>query len=118
MGNEYNGRMAPSEGGGEDLAKKQTRNGVPPEEAPPNSAVAAANPAPSVDLTGKRILVADDEANIRALLRDLLEEQGFEIAEAETGAQVIKALADGNYDLIMMDIKMPEMDGMAVLREM
>jgi two-component system response regulator AtoC len=71
-----------------------------------------------VDLTGKRILVADDEANIRALLRDLLEEQGFVVAEAETGAQVIKALADGNYDLIMMDIKMPEMDGISVLREM
>src|SRR5207237_1136364 len=49
---------------------------------------------------------------------DLLEEQGFEVSEAETGAQVMKALADGNYDLIMMDIKMPEMDGMAVLREM
>jgi len=66
----------------------------------------------------KHILVADDEASIRTVLRDLLEEEGFQVSEAATGQQVMKALADGGYDLIMTDIRMPEMDGLAVLKEL
>ena len=66
----------------------------------------------------KRILIADDEPSIRSLLRDFLEEEGFQVAEAETGQQVVKALTEGGYDLIMMDVRMPEMDGLAVLKEL
>ncbi len=73
---------------------------------------------PDVDTTDKHILIADDEPDIRALLREFLEEEGFQVSEAETGQQVMKALAEGGYDLIMADIRMPEMDGLALLREM
>jgi len=78
----------------------------------------AVTDAAAVDIRGKHILIADDEASIRALLRDFLEGEGFQVSEAETGGQVMKALAEGGHDLIMMDIRMPEMDGLAVLKEM
>jgi len=74
--------------------------------------------APTAKAAGRHILIADDEATIRALLHDFLEEEGFRVSEAETGQQVIGALTDGGYDLILMDMRMPEMDGMAVLKEM
>lgn len=75
--------------------------------------------APQTEESAPRhILIADDEVNIRKLLRDFLEGEGFQVSEASTGQQVMTALAEGGYDLIMMDIRMPEMDGLAVLKEM
>ncbi|HUS16088.1 MAG TPA: sigma-54 dependent transcriptional regulator [Chloroflexia bacterium] len=89
------------------------RNGRPEAEA----TVAVAE-SPAAASAGKHILIADDESSIRSLLRDFLEGEEFQVSEAATGQQVIKALAEGGYDLIMMDIRMPEMDGMAVLKEL
>src|SRR5437868_5167045 len=80
--------------------------------------VPANTPASSRPATPRHILIADDEAPIRSLLRDFLEGEGFQVSEAQTGQQVMKALAEGGYDLIMMDIRMPELDGLAVLKEM
>ena len=99
------------------LATKTSSKASRATEAPPLAEAATPRPD-SPELGPKRVLIADDEASIRALLRDFLEGEGFQISEAETGQQVMKAIAEGGYDLILMDIRMPEMDGMAVLKEM
>ena len=99
------------------MATKTSSKTARATEAPP--AIEAPAPRPdSPEVGPKRVLIADDEASIRALLRDFLEGEGFQVSEAETGQQVMKAIAEGGYDLILMDIRMPEMDGLAVLKEM
>jgi two-component system, NtrC family, response regulator AtoC len=68
----------------------------------------------------QRILVADDDAAIRGVLRDFLQDEGYEVLEAENGPEVIGAL-NGNQDarpqLVMMDVRMPELSGLDVLRD-
>lgn len=63
------------------------------------------------------ILIADDEEPIRALLREFLEGEGFEMSEATDGQQVMAALANGHADLVLMDVRMPGKTGLEVLRE-
>jgi two-component system response regulator AtoC len=66
-----------------------------------------------------RILVADDDAAIRALLTDLLKGEGYEVVEARTGAEVLTIVNKPEKpDLVLMDVRMPEMTGMDVLRRM
>lgn len=62
------------------------------------------------------ILVVDDELLIRDLLYDFFVEQGWRITIAENGQQALNALAGQNYDLVLTDLKMPEMDGMELIR--
>lgn len=62
------------------------------------------------------ILVVDDKANVRALLRDYLTEQGFEVVTAENGRNALFVAREANPDLILLDIMMPEMDGYAFIR--
>ena len=66
---------------------------------------------------GRRILVADDSPEARLLFRDLLEPYGFEIAEAEDGAQVGQRLDAFQPELILMDWRMPRMDGLEAMRQ-
>jgi two-component system, NtrC family, response regulator AtoC len=69
-------------------------------------------------MTPRHILVADDEASIRSALRGLLKEEGFVISEARTGLEVQAALASRDRpDLVVMDVRMPDKDGLSVLRE-
>jgi two-component system response regulator AtoC len=68
----------------------------------------------------QRILVADDDAAIRGVLRDLLEDEGYEVTEAENGAKVATALAEppaSRPNLVLMDVRMPDKSGLDVLRE-
>jgi two-component system response regulator AtoC len=67
-----------------------------------------------------RILVADDDAGIRTLLRELLEDEGYDVDEAPHGAAVIDALgsADSQTDLVLMDVRMPDLTGIDVLRKL
>ncbi len=58
-----------------------------------------------------RILIADDEAEIRNILRILLSKKGYEIVEASCGAEAVEAVRDGGVDLVLMDIMMPRMNG-------
>ncbi|HET9014321.1 MAG TPA: sigma-54 dependent transcriptional regulator [Thermomicrobiaceae bacterium] len=67
----------------------------------------------------ERILVADDDAGIRQLLREFLDDEGYTVEEAENGSQVIAAFAEGNEpDLVLMDVRMPDKSGLDVLREL
>lgn len=65
---------------------------------------------------GYKILVADDEAEIRDLLRLYLEKDGYDVVEAEDGAQALSLLQTEELDLVILDIMMPGIDGYRVLR--
>jgi two-component system response regulator ResD len=60
------------------------------------------------------ILVVDDEERIRRLLRMYLEKEGFIITEAEDGEAALKLALDNDYDLILLDLMLPKMDGIEV----
>jgi heterodisulfide reductase subunit A len=62
-----------------------------------------------------RILVVDDELVVRDSLKEWLEEDGFTVAMAGSGADALAALEAGAYHLMLLDIKMPGMDGVEVL---
>lgn len=65
----------------------------------------------------KTILVVDDKANVRQLLRDYLSEQGFNIATAANGREALYAARHENPDVILLDLMMPEMDGYEFLQQ-
>jgi CheY-like chemotaxis protein len=74
------------------------------------------NHARSVDLMGVRVLVAEDnEANVR-LIERLLGRLGIDTLAVGTGAEAISAVRDGYFDLVLMDLHMPEMDGLEATR--
>jgi len=67
---------------------------------------------------GKRILVADDAACMRLMLRNILTLNGFEvIAEASNGDEAIEAYKDYKPDLVTMDITMPKKDGINAIKK-
>ena len=63
----------------------------------------------------KQIVVADDDSSIRSLLKQLLTDEGFGVAEASTGVEVVDTVKAGHPDLVIMDIRMPELDGLEAL---
>lgn len=63
----------------------------------------------------RRILVVDDEQAIRGLLRDMLEPVGYEVVEAANGAEGLRRYHAVPPDLVMTDIEMPVMDGLALM---
>ena len=63
------------------------------------------------------ILVVDDEPGIRELMREILEEEGYEVRMAENGTRARAALDDNVPDLILLDIWMPDVDGVTLLKE-
>ena len=62
-----------------------------------------------------KILIVDDEPAIRKTLREILQFEKYEVEEANDGIQCLGKLKNGKYDVIIMDIKMPKMDGMEAL---
>jgi DNA-binding response OmpR family regulator len=65
----------------------------------------------------KRILVVDDDENILNLEKTILEGKGFEVTGALSGAQALEILAAQVFDLILLDVMMPEVDGFTVCRK-
>lgn len=63
----------------------------------------------------KRILVTEDEPEIRMYLRMLLEGDGFSVEEAEDGAVALHKLATERFDMMLLDLMMPNVDGFEVL---
>lgn len=64
-----------------------------------------------------RILIVDDERAVRAALRDILEMEGYQVAEATHGEEGLKLLEEKEYDVVLSDIKMPRMDGVEMLQK-
>ncbi|MBR1779969.1 MAG: response regulator transcription factor [Oscillospiraceae bacterium] len=63
------------------------------------------------------ILVCDDEKDIAAAIRIYLQTEGYQVLEAHSGRQALELMAEERVDLVLMDIMMPEMDGLAAVRE-
>ncbi len=63
------------------------------------------------------ILVCDDEAGIRAVIRDYIEDAGYTCDEASDGEEAIELCEENDYDLIIMDIMMPGTDGYTAVKE-
>jgi two-component system nitrogen regulation response regulator NtrX len=64
-----------------------------------------------------KILVIDDEKSIRITLKDILEHEGLEVDLASNGPEAIEIFRSADYDVILCDIKMPDMDGLEVLEK-
>ena len=64
----------------------------------------------------KRILVVDDDENILSLERTILEQKGFDVTTAGGGAEALKIIGDHDFDLVLLDVMMPEIDGFTVCR--
>lgn len=64
-----------------------------------------------------KILIVDDEAMIRQVLREYAEFEGYKTDEAENGMEAIYKCRETNYDLIIMDIMMPKLDGFSAVKE-
>ncbi|MCK9328498.1 MAG: response regulator [Candidatus Cloacimonetes bacterium] len=65
----------------------------------------------------KNILVVDDEQDIRELISDLLETKGYRILTACDGEDALSKMANESFDLFIIDMSMPRMDGMTLLKE-
>jgi len=63
------------------------------------------------------ILIVDDEKEIRASLEEILREEGYEVASAGTAAEAITMLQDAPYDVVLLDIWLPDRDGLDVLND-
>jgi DNA-binding NtrC family response regulator len=64
-----------------------------------------------------QILVVDDEANIRALIDEILSEEGYDVTTASDAKEARAARKDQDFDLVLLDIWMPDTDGISLLRE-
>ena len=65
----------------------------------------------------KKILVVDDEDKIRIIIKKYAEFEGYEITEASNGMEAIEACKKEDFDLIIMDVMMPELDGFSACKE-
>src|SRR5262245_50769482 len=107
------------------LLKKRAAAATPPPagKAPaPRPAEPTPTPRPPAPTGGgpvevKRILVAEDHQANREMLCRRLMRQGYSVGEAADGAQALAQLRSGKYDLVLLDIMMPELDGYQVLEQ-
>ena len=66
----------------------------------------------------KSVLICDDAAFMRMMIKDILTKNGYEVAgEAENGAKAVEKYNETKPDLVLMDITMPEMDGIQALKK-
>lgn len=66
----------------------------------------------------RRVLVVEDEENIRNLLSQLLRQEGFDVDTAADGDAALRKASSGEFDLVLLDVRIPDKDGMQVLREL
>lgn len=66
--------------------------------------------------TPKRVLVVDDASLVRMYYRSALESAGFEVTEALNGIEALEALLAKRFDLLIVDVNMPQMDGLSFLQ--
>lgn len=66
----------------------------------------------------KTILLIEDEEALRKLYREILLNEGFDVDEASDGEKGLKLLKEGGYDLILLDLILPKIDGLEILRRL
>jgi len=97
---------------GEDQAEKTTMTTI-------EASTAATDPTSiAATATERRILVADDDADIRILLKTFLEDEGYTVSEAANGQDALDGVRSGAYDLVLLDMRLPGMTGMDVLKQL
>ena len=64
-----------------------------------------------------KLLIVDDEVNIRAVVREYAEFEDYEVDEAANGMEAVEKAKNGDYDLIIMDVMMPKLDGYSASKE-
>ena len=84
---------------------------------PPSSGEFQVAPRLSAVLSGRRVLLVEDNAFNRALIEHVLEPMGCTVDKAGSGTEAIRAFRPGRYDLVLMDCQMPEMDGLTATRQ-
>ncbi len=72
----------------------------------------------SMEYSKKRILIVDDDQDLRLILRDLLEFQGYICEEVENGEDALQLLHFHDFDLIITDYEMPQMNGILLLKKL
>ena len=70
----------------------------------------------AMDMMNKRILLIDDDVRLRTLVTDYLEGYGYRVDELPDGTTAVETIGATEYDLIILDVMMPVMDGFEVLR--
>ncbi|MDE7122023.1 MAG: response regulator transcription factor [Oscillospiraceae bacterium] len=65
----------------------------------------------------RRLLIVDDEVNIRTVVREYAEFEEYEVDEAENGMEAVEKCRQQDYDLIIMDVMMPKLDGYSASKE-
>lgn len=70
------------------------------------------------DSPKKKLLVVEDDQMLRDLYLDILTDAGYEVDSAEDGAQGYEKLHQGGYDLVLLDIMLPHMDGLSILAKL
>lgn len=65
----------------------------------------------------KKLLIVDDEEKIRAVIKEYAEFEGYLAEEASDGMEAVKIIKDGDFDLVIMDIMMPRLDGFSAVKE-
>lgn len=66
--------------------------------------------------TKKRLLIIEDDQDLRELYVEVLRDEGFEVAEAPDGQIGLEKAKAGNYDLLLLDIMLPKIDGLQILK--
>jgi DNA-binding response OmpR family regulator len=66
----------------------------------------------------KRALVCEDDGPIRSLVTHVVQREGFKVDSVGDGAEALDKLKDDNYDLLILDLMMPQVDGFEVLRRL
>jgi DNA-binding response OmpR family regulator len=66
----------------------------------------------------KRVLVVDDDRDILRVFRSILERAGYSVRTTETGHEALKELNNSKFDVCLVDVKLPDMDGTELLLEM
>ena len=72
----------------------------------------------ALELVSVNIIYIDDDATNRALLRDMLAVEGIEMTEAGDARTGLKLIDKGRFDLIFMDLRMPDMNGLTAIRQL
>ena len=65
----------------------------------------------------KRILVIDDEALVIESLKKLLKKKGYDVSIAKNGLEAMQRIEEGDFDLIVSDIRMPDMNGIEIIKK-
>ena len=69
-------------------------------------------------MTVPSILIADDESSLRVLLSEVMQREGYEVETAVNGEEAVQKARERDFDVVVMDVRMPKMDGIQALREM